>query len=43
MEAQATMQDPGRRRRIRRTALLLTTFAVSIYIGFIVVFVKSHP
>jgi hypothetical protein len=42
MDAQATMQEPERRKRIRRTALLLTAFAVLIYVGFIVVFVSSH-
>ncbi len=42
MVAQATMQEPERRRRIRRTALLLTAFAVLIYVGFIVVFISSH-
>ncbi len=42
MEAHATVQDPNRRRRIRRNALLLTAFAVAIYIGFIVAFIRSH-
>ena len=38
----ATMQEPERRRRIRRNALLLTAFAVVVYIGFIVAFVNSR-
>jgi hypothetical protein len=42
MDAQATMQEPERRKRIRRTALMLTAFAVLIYVGFIVVFINSH-
>jgi hypothetical protein len=42
MDAQATMQEPGRRKRIRRTALVLSAFAVLIYVGFIVVFISSR-
>jgi hypothetical protein len=42
MDAPATMQEPERRKRIRRTALTLTAFAVLIYIGFIVIFINSR-
>ncbi|MEJ0098999.1 MAG: hypothetical protein WDO12_04370 [Pseudomonadota bacterium] len=42
MNAQAAAQEPDRRRRVRRNALLLTAFAVAIYIGFIVAFVHSR-
>ena len=42
MEVRMTMQEPERRRRIRRNALLLTAFAVVIYVGFIVAFVTSR-
>jgi type VI protein secretion system component VasF len=31
-----------RRRRIRRTALWLTAFAVVVYVVFIVSFIKTH-
>ena len=31
-----------RRRRIRRNALLLTAFAVVVYVGFIVSFIHSR-
>jgi hypothetical protein len=42
MDAPATMPEPDRRRRIRRTALLLSGFALLVYVGFIVIFVSSH-
>jgi hypothetical protein len=42
MDAPATMQEPERRKRIRRTALLLAAFAVFVYVGFIVVFLSSR-
>jgi hypothetical protein len=32
----------ARRRRIRRTALWLTAFAVLVYVVFIVSFIKTH-
>jgi hypothetical protein len=32
----------ARRRRIRKTALLLTAFAVLVYVVFIVGFIKTH-
>jgi hypothetical protein len=31
-----------RRRRIRRNALLLTAFAVAVYVGFIVSFIHTR-
>jgi hypothetical protein len=42
MDQNATVQEPERRRRIRRNVLLLAAFAVFVYVGFIVVFVKTH-
>jgi hypothetical protein len=42
VDAHATMQEPARRRSIRRTALLLAAFAVFVYVGFIVVFISSR-
>jgi hypothetical protein len=42
MAAQTTLQEPERRRRIRRNAVLLAVFAVLVYAGFIVTFVHSH-
>jgi len=35
-------QQAERRRRVRRNALLLTAFAVLIYVGFIVSFIRTH-
>jgi len=35
-------QQTERRRRIRRSALLLTAFAVLVYVGFIVSFIHTH-
>jgi hypothetical protein len=35
-------QQAERRRRIRRSALLLTAFAVLVYVGFIVSFIHTH-
>ena len=42
MTAPATTDEAERRRRIRKGALLLTLFAVLIYVGFIVAFVTSR-
>ena len=42
MEDLSVAQQAERRRRIRRNALLLTAFAVAIYVGFIVSFIKSR-
>ena len=35
-------EEAARRRRIRRTALWLTAFAVVVYVVFIVSFIKTH-
>ena len=42
MENLTAQQEAERRRRIRRNALLLTGFAVLIYVGFIVTFIHSR-
>jgi flagellar basal body-associated protein FliL len=42
MDANTTMQEPERRRRIRRNVLLLAAFALLVYVGFIVTFVYSR-
>jgi hypothetical protein len=38
----ATQDEAERRRRIRKSALLLALFAVVVYVGFIVAFVSSR-
>ncbi len=42
MDAHAPMQEPARRGRIRRNALLLTMFTVVVYVAFIVAFIHSR-
>jgi hypothetical protein len=42
VEELTPQQLAERRRRIRRNALLLTAFAVVVYVGFIVSFIKTH-
>jgi hypothetical protein len=36
------VEEAARRRRIRRTALWLTAFAVLVYVVFIVGYIKTH-
>ena len=42
MENLTAQQEAERRRRIRRNALLLTGFAVLVYVGFIVTFIHRR-
>ncbi len=42
VEELTPQQLAERRRRIRRNALLLTAFAVVVYVGFIVSFIHTH-
>ena len=42
MEDLTIEQQAERRRRIRRNALLLTAFAVMVYVGFIVSFIHTR-
>jgi hypothetical protein len=35
-------EEAARRRRIRNTALRLALFAVVVYVGFIIAFVRLH-
>jgi hypothetical protein len=42
MQELTAEQQAERRRRIRRNALLLTAFAVLVYVGFIVSFVHTR-